>query len=615
MHSLKSLFINIFSQHILKNMKKRVIQILLIAILLWNTDGAARNRSLIEMKQIAAKTMNMANVHNREDFDVVKETNNYAILSRAKGGIVIVAKNADRDAVLGYSESKYNTDILPCGFQWWLEAMDSSLAIEAKENCHTLKVSVPAGLPSSVQPLVPFAWGQRYPYNSMCPNGTYVGCVAVAMGQVMASHNYPSTGEGSHSYNWNGTLLSANFGETTYNWNAINSGSSSEIAKLLYHCGVSINTNYGSTVSTAFTSFVRDALVNYFRYKSNAIYANRYFYSDTQWALMLYGNLARGNAVVYAGDRDNSAGSTGHAFVIDGYDSNGYVHVNWGWAGLYDGYYDLATLQSDYAGYAYNHEMVCDIEPAEQQNPDNDKEYVDLGLPSGLLWAKTNVGANSPEESGLFYAWAETAPKSEYSWATYKYANGSETSLTKYCSSYSYGSVDYKETLESGDDAATVNWGSLWRTPTLSETQELISYCTWTPSSLNGVNGVYVTGPSGKSIFFPSTGVKIYNISMFNQDVCVQSATIFNASNGNPSMASVLYYENGSPHYWYGWHRCWGYPVRPVYVETDGINVVSIDECNEIIGIYDLQGHNLQDFTKGVNIVKYKNGVSKKIIR
>ena len=245
---------------------------------------------------------------------------------------------------------------------------------------------------------------------------------------------------------------------------------------------------------------------------------------------------------------------------------------------------------------------------------DDTDEYVDLGLPSGLLWATRNVGSNRPEEFGSYFAWGETTPKDSYNWDTYKYANGSNTSLTKYCTSYSYGKVDYIEVLEEKDDAATANWGKPWRTPTLIETQELINKCKWSSTTRNGVNGYTVTGPNGNSIFIPAAGIMVNNVPHITADACLQTATIFNADNGNPASASVLYIEKGTPHKWYGWDRCWGYSVRPVMsADQTKIPVASADVENEIIGIYDLRGHKLDNLQKGINIVKYKNGEFKKV--
>ncbi len=135
-----------------------------------------------------------------------------------------------------------------------------------------------------------------------------------------------------------------------------------------------------------------------------------------------------------------------------------------------------------------------------------DHEWVDLGLPSGTLWATMNVGAKVPEEYGDYFAWGETAPKQVYSWSTYKWCNGSQNTITKYCTNSDYGMVDNKTQLVLGDDAAYVNWGALWRMPTKEQEKELIDKCTWTETTQNGVYGLLVTGPNGNTIFLPATG-------------------------------------------------------------------------------------------------------------
>ena len=136
-------------------------------------------------------------------------------------------------------------------------------------------------------------------------------------------------------------------------------------------------------------------------------------------------------------------------------------------------------------------------------------EYVDLGLPSGIKWATCNVGATTPEGYGDYFAWGETQPKTTYNWSTYKYCNGSSTTMTKYCVDSYYGTVDNKTTLELTDDAARVNWGGKWRMPTTAEQDELrnTSNCTWTWTTQNGVNGYKVTSKvNGNSIFLPAAG-------------------------------------------------------------------------------------------------------------
>ena len=139
----------------------------------------------------------------------------------------------------------------------------------------------------------------------------------------------------------------------------------------------------------------------------------------------------------------------------------------------------------------------------------NGHDYVDLGLRSGTLWATCNVGAETPESYGDYFAWGEIQPKTVYDWNTYAYSNGDYNQLTKYCpqSDFGYnGFTDNLKTLEPSDDAATANWGEGWRTPTYSDWVELLSKCTPTKTTRNGVNGCLFTARNGNSIFLPAAG-------------------------------------------------------------------------------------------------------------
>ena len=140
-------------------------------------------------------------------------------------------------------------------------------------------------------------------------------------------------------------------------------------------------------------------------------------------------------------------------------------------------------------------------------NPDGGVA-VDLGLPSGTLWADRNIGADSPEDCGDYFAWGETEPKTTYNWSTYKWCKGRYGTLTKYCTDLASGTVDNKMTLEPEDDAATTNWGEAWCMPTYEQIIELDDECTWTEITQNGVNGFKLTGPNGNSIFIPAAGIR-----------------------------------------------------------------------------------------------------------
>ncbi|MBO7133558.1 MAG: InlB B-repeat-containing protein [Bacteroidales bacterium] len=137
----------------------------------------------------------------------------------------------------------------------------------------------------------------------------------------------------------------------------------------------------------------------------------------------------------------------------------------------------------------------------------NGHDYVDLGLPSGLLWATCNVGADSPFAYGDYFAWGETEPKETYDWTTYIWCNGAEYTLTKYCNNPydgNNGFTDNLTVLQASDDAATANWNADWRMPTYNEMVELKNRCSVTWSTQNGVNGRLFVGPNGNSLFLPA---------------------------------------------------------------------------------------------------------------
>lgn len=140
----------------------------------------------------------------------------------------------------------------------------------------------------------------------------------------------------------------------------------------------------------------------------------------------------------------------------------------------------------------------------------NGYEYIDLGLPSGTLWATCNVGASNPEDHGGYYAWGETTTKNVYSWlTTYKWCNGSSTSLTKYCNKSNFGYNGYTDNLTvllPEDDAATANWGLGWCTPTVDDWYELRRNTTNTWTAQNGVNGLLLKAKNGGTLFLPAAG-------------------------------------------------------------------------------------------------------------
>ena len=214
--------------------------------------------------------------------------------------------------------------------------------------------------------------------------------------------------------------------------------------------------------------------------------------------------------------------------------------------------------------------ISCGDDKDEPVAPDG-HGWVDLGLPSGTLWATCNVGATSPEEYGDYFAWGETAPKEDYSWNTYKWCNSSEFSLTKYNTSSDYGPIDNKKQLDLEDDAAQVNWGASWRMPSLEQIQELCESCFWQWTQRNGVNGQLVTGPNGKTLFLPAAGGRGSD-GLYNTDKCgyYWSRTLYSSDrlileSAGPSHAYIQFFHSWEYEAWYD-SRSVGYPVRAVRV-------------------------------------------------
>ncbi len=174
-------------------------------------------------------------------------------------------------------------------------------------------------------------------------------------------------------------------------------------------------------------------------------------------------------------------------------------------AWLFDLYSDYYGMYSLYRGYGQS------VRAVRSGSVVDDHEYVDLGLPSGTLWATCNVGANAPEEYGDYFAWGETQPKDYYDWSTYQYCIYNYITLTKYCTDPYYGYEGFTDNLTillPEDDAATANWGDEWRMPTKEEWEELFDNTTVTWTQQNGVNGRLFTASNGNSLFLPAAGYR-----------------------------------------------------------------------------------------------------------
>jgi len=332
---------------------------------------------------------------------------NLYIFNMEGGGFVIVSASKNVKPILAYSiEHSYDGEI-PETARYFIDNYNKNI-----DYCdeHGLKMNADVDkewkslenneLPAAknaktVQPLIQTLWNQDYPYNYYAPscnnywngNHCYAGCVACAMSQIMKYWEHPIQGHGSHSY-IHSTYgeQSANFGETTYSWdimpNSLGNQATNEakaVALLMYHCGVSVDMNFGADGSGAFSKDVETALRQYFGYCA-AVYRERSKFTEEEWIELLKSELDKSQPVYFSGSSDSGSG---HAIVCDGYDENDYFHFNLGWSGSGNDYYSI----NDVAGYHNNEAAVVNIYPLEINNDENGIFYVAAdGTGDGSSW-------------------------------------------------------------------------------------------------------------------------------------------------------------------------------------------------------------------------------------
>ena len=345
----------------------------------------ARPVDIETAKTIASKFMETNDIQLAATYQTDKNAAAFYVFNTMCGFVIVSADDCETP-IIGYShEGRFDPNNVPIQMEEYLQDFvariqyDIENHIEADERtARQWKLVKSKGLLNDnknakvVTPLLTEKWNQGCLYNSLCPamsgpcDHAEVGCVAVAMGQIMHYWKYPTTGWGSHTYKNQGVTLFADFGNTTYDWDHMpdslsESSSDAEIeavATLLFHCGVSVDMNYSTNGSGADSDDVSDALIRYFNYSKRLHYEKRKNYNDEEWLLMLKNCLDLQQPVFYVGHGNQG----GHAFVCDGYDGNDLMHFNWGW-GVADGYFSLGNLNP--LGYDFNNTQtaIFDIYP------------------------------------------------------------------------------------------------------------------------------------------------------------------------------------------------------------------------------------------------------------
>lgn len=326
--------------------------------------------------------------------EVDKKPYYYVFNTNDNNGFIIISGNDNAKKVLGYSDNgTFDINNLPQGFEYWLsfyqEEIEYLYSLEETENiiADDLYYYTENTFPQAITPLVQTKWNQDYPYNMFCPivpdstgKRAVSGCVATAAAQIMHYYGWPEKGDSSKTYTTRTYKieLSVDYSDTYYDWsnmaNIYNSKSTLKeneaVGTLMYHVGTAVNMNYGHT-SGAYTRDMAQALATYFNYDKNIRYIQRTYYSFSEWKNIIKTELAEGRPILYAG----SSSSGAHMFVCDGYNSDDFFHINWGWGGSSDGYFELTALTpgtqgigGTTGGYNRSQELIIGIQkPIEEQ--------------------------------------------------------------------------------------------------------------------------------------------------------------------------------------------------------------------------------------------------------
>lgn len=299
---------------------------------------------------------------------IVAQGDNYYLCSVGGDNIVVVSADDRFRSVLGYSANADAEQEMPDGLKYWLEFLDREMqaAIEAGYEPARIKTNLIALNPAhSVEPMLETRWSQGQPYNNKL-NGYMTGCVATGTAQVMNYWKYPVRGTGSHTGGY-APNYSADFGNTTYDWahmlpcygydpvwnptGGLETKAQIEaVSTLMLHLGVATDMRWGKQESGTPSAYAAYALHNFFNYNENLYIENRDQLSLGAWKSVIIDQLQTGHPLCFSG-MSTETGGVGHFFVCDGYDAeSGKFHFNWGWNGMYDGYYDMSSLEPGTGG-------------------------------------------------------------------------------------------------------------------------------------------------------------------------------------------------------------------------------------------------------------------------
>ena len=355
-------------------------------------------RTDAEMQKIARENLQLRlNARTAEPVKKLLEKEMLSVYGYENGGYGVVSRSNETSSIIGYSDQVFDINTLPDGLKWWLNQANRNLSEGAAGSMkQTAKRNVEA-----VAPLLTTVWAQEAPYNQLCPTvgGGFwgsttpmTGCVATAMAQVLNYFEYPKQSIGTGQYSTDGQTFKQATMNTVYQWDKMRDSytfnysneEANAVAALMRDCGYASKMVYTANGSGANIYDAAAGICNNMQYDPLALRVRtRAYYRDGEWMDMIYNELQNRRPILYmAVDPEK----LGHSFVFDGLDAQGMVHVNWGWSGTANGYFDVSTVQGLNPSYkepyygstiSYNfydeQAMVIGFKP--QATPDKGEEY------------------------------------------------------------------------------------------------------------------------------------------------------------------------------------------------------------------------------------------------
>ena len=493
----------------------------------------------------------------------------------AEPGFVVMSADDCVQPILGYSlKGKFVAENMPDNVSSWLQGYNDEIQFafdsKMKAKSETTKMwkelvegQAKAGKTTAVvNNLLLTTWDQNPGYNDLCPydysahQRTVTGCVATAMAQIMKYWEYPNHGVGSHSYTPETHpeygVQSVNYGATTYDWaNMPLSQSNAEVAKLMYHCGVSVDMDYdiaSNGGSGAVTAWVANALQTYFNYQPST-FRYKDDYTNTEWVNMLKAELDAERPLQYSG-----RGTGGHSFVCCGYDSSNRFYFNWGWSGYNDGFYTLTNLVPGSGGsgggnynFTQNQGAIFGIQPIQCNagEPSNLTYNLD-GFTVTLNWT-AGEGASSYNiyrNNVLVGNTTGTTYNDNINYGTYAYyvkskdANGSQ-SLPSSTVIVSIEPVPTNLTATLNDNNVALTWAEPeWSAPQTGD--EILTYGNGNMTTMFGVTGARGYYGHRYPVSMLSFNKVLYKVSFYAAATGSFAVYVYSATSGNTKPQNLL---------------------------------------------------------------------------